>query len=110
MIKNEADLQRKVLEFLREKKIIHWRQSLGGVIQHVNNHKMILKSNPMAGFPDLAGLTVTGRFWAMELKTEKGKLSLQQKFWIEKLKVGGALVDVVRSLEEAERFISLIES
>lgn len=66
---------------------------------------MIFKKNPMKGFPDLAGLLPSGAFFALEIKSATGKLSPEQKWWIEKLSASGAQVRVVRSVAEAKTFI-----
>lgn len=61
-----------------------------------------------AGSPDLIGvLCPGGRFVGLEVKTDKGKLSPQQAAWLQDAGDLGALVGVVRSVEEA---IALIES
>lgn len=101
----ESQLQKEVLRLLATRNVIHWRQSLGGVLQHVGEGRVVLKSNPMTGFPDIAGITFSGQFWAMEIKTKTGRLSIEQSFWLTKLQRSNAIVAVVRSVEEAEAFI-----
>jgi ERCC4-related helicase len=56
--------------------------------------------NPMAGFPDIAGLLSGGRLFAIEVKAKDGITSEAQDKWIAKLKAGGALVLVAKSVSE----------
>lgn len=105
----ESEIQRAILALLSETGLTFWRQNLGGILQ-MSNQKLILKSNPMTGFPDICGLTPTGQFWAMELKTPKGRVSIQQDYWMRKLRRSGAIVAVIRSVGEAEEFLSQLKS
>lgn len=67
-------------------------------------------ASSILGFPDLCGITPSGLFWAVELKTDKGKLRPAQVVWIEKLANSGALVRVIRSIGEMASFVALIKS
>ena len=53
------------------------------------------------GFPDRTVITGDGDVFFLEFKTAKGKLSVHQEFWIQKLLGLGCKVAVVRSFEEA---------
>lgn len=56
------------------------------------------------GSPDLVGFLVpSGRFFALEVKTETGRLSREQRCWHASSVSGGAFVACVRSVEEALR-------
>lgn len=74
-------------------------------VPHTINGRMIYRHSPIRGFPDLAGVRSDGVFWACELKSDKGKLSEDQKDWIAKLSNAGAITRVVRTPEEMEAFI-----
>lgn len=52
------------------------------------------------GTPDIVACAPGGRFVAVECKTEKGRLTPQQEAFLDALKKNGAVVLVVRSLEE----------
>lgn len=64
--------------------------------------------SPVVGFPDIAGV-ISGRFFAMEVKTAKGRLSDFQAAWLEKITAAKGRAAVVRSLAEAEEFIKNVE-
>lgn len=67
----------------------------------INWRKKMLRMGMMSGFPDLA-ILYEGRLYALEVKGPDGVLSKNQKGVIAALKLAGAPVAVVRSLEEAE--------
>lgn len=63
------------------------------------------------GTPDLIGmLTTTGRFFALEVKSARGRLSDDQRRWAHAARQRGAFVAVVRSVEDAIDAISRAES
>ena len=53
------------------------------------------------GSADLIGLTKRGRFFAIEVKTPKGRISPEQLAWIEFVNQWGGFAAVARSLDEA---------
>jgi hypothetical protein len=67
---------------------------------------MIRKCSPIKGFPDLAGVLPNGKFFAVELKSEKGRLSPEQIEWITKLNYSGAIAVVLRSKDEIREFVA----
>jgi len=102
----EADLQRAVMTWLTKRCIMHFRMPLGAVMHQVGGN-MIWKKNPLKGFPDIAGVLKRrdrGRFFAIELKTAKGRLSPEQNYWQMALAETGAAVAVIRSIEDLEAF------
>jgi thiamine monophosphate synthase len=60
----------------------------------------------MKGFPDIAGIMPNGMFWAIELKTETGKLSKEQTEWIAALNQSGATAVVLRTKDEIADFVA----
>lgn len=61
------------------------------------------------GSADLVGIVKgTGQFLAVEVKTPVGRLSDEQKAWLETVKQLGGLAFVWRSAEEAEEFVRRI--
>lgn len=72
-------------------------KTLGCITFHPKNVK---RSEP--GFPDL---TIVGRsgFVFRELKGEKGRVSDEQRFWLDRLNQAGANADVWRPADWPER-------
>lgn len=58
------------------------------------------------GFSDIFGFRKSdGRAFFLEIKTEKGKLSVDQKTFLTSMKTLGAITGVARSPEEALRIV-----
>ena len=101
----EADLLRYATNRLEDSGLLWWRMPVGGVAQMVGP-KMIFKKSPIKGFPDLCGLSSSGVFFAIELKSSTGKLSPEQMEWQEKLNDNEAIAVVLRSYQEIDDFIA----
>jgi hypothetical protein len=103
----EAELQKACIAMLDQSGLVHWRIPLGqaGMVGRKTGSR---GASSILGFPDLCGITPYGQFWAVELKTDKGRLRPSQKVWIQKLEASGALVRVVRSVGEMGAFIGTI--
>lgn len=55
------------------------------------------------GFPDISGVTATGRMIAIECKTPTGRVSSKQTAFLDMLRKFGALVILARSVEDVEQ-------
>ncbi len=62
------------------------------------------------GWPDRTLITPFGRVMCVEVKTPEGKLTKQQRRWIDRLKVRGVPVHVVRSNEDVIRVVNAFVS
>lgn len=102
----EAELQKACIALLNASGLVHWRIPLG----QSGMHGKASGKSSCIGFPDLCGITPEGQFWAVEIKTDKGKLRPAQEVWIERLANSGALVRVVRSIGEMASFVALIKT
>lgn len=100
----ESELLSYALTCLKQSGLVYWRVPNGPVMHSING-KMIRKCSPVKGFPDLAGVFPNGKFFAIELKTDKGRLSPEQAEWITKLNLSGAMAIVLRSKDEIREFI-----
>lgn len=101
---SESELLNFATSYLSRSKLLWWRVTNGPAVYSMNGQTVFRKS-AIAGFPDLAGLTKSGQFWAMELKTTKGKLQTNQVEWINKLTNSKAIVAVCRSPQEIIDFV-----
>lgn len=101
----ESDLLSYALTCLKQSGLVYWRVPNGPVMHSIGG-KMIRKCSPIKGFPDIAGVFPSGKFFAIELKTDKGRLSTEQTEWITKLNMSGAMAIVLRSKEEISEFIA----
>lgn len=57
------------------------------------------------GSPDILGILEGGRFLALEVKLPKGKVTEHQEAWLAEAKRLGAIVSVVRSVDEAIKIV-----
>lgn len=105
----ESQIQKEVLAFLKWSRLVHWRQNLGGIQQNVAGN-VIFKKNPLAGFPDIAGLCPNGRLWAMEIKRRGERPTEKQEAWHRDLAASNALVFVIHSVAEAIIAVQKIKS
>ena len=83
---NEARITAKIMAELRRRKIYAVKIQ-GGAYQQ-------------PGLPDI-WCVVDGRLICLEVKTERGVVSRIQRAMIERLRAAGAVVEVVRSVNEA---------
>jgi len=104
----ESDLQRVVLQWLKVHDICAWRMPVGPVVHSLgkgSNVKQFWKASPIKGFPDIAGVLkrkYPGKFFTIELKSSTGKLRNEQREWMNTLHQAGAVVAVVRSIDELQ--------
>jgi hypothetical protein len=101
----ESELLSFALTCLKQSGLVCWRVP-NGPVTHSINGRMIRKCSPIKGFPDLAGVLPNGKFFAVELKSEKGRLSPEQIEWITKLNYSGAIAVVLRSKDEIREFVA----
>jgi hypothetical protein len=101
----ESDLLSYALSCLKQSGLVYWRVPNGPVMHSIGG-RMIRKCSPIKGFPDIAGVFPSGKFFAIELKTDKGRLSTEQTEWITKLNMSGAMAIVLRSKGEISEFIA----
>ena len=89
----ETKVQREIMKYLRDKKILVWR---------------ISDNTNMSGFPDLL-VCYKGRFVALEVKVdaEYSKPTLQQEKVINDINtIGHGVARVVKSVEDVERILN----
>ena len=105
----EAELQKICKQLLAQSGLLFWRVSNGPVIHRLGSGKNVrtfMKKSEIAGFPDFAGVTKEGTFFALELKSEKGKVSPEQMDWQDRLSDSNAIVGVARTPDHIRQFIA----
>jgi len=90
---------------LKQSGLVFWRVPNGPVFHSIGG-RVIRKCSPVKGFPDLAGVFPSGKFWAIELKTDKGRLSPEQKDWIKYLEEVGYCAKVCKGADDAKEQIT----
>lgn len=96
----ESNIQRVILDWLSWNGFCHWRNYVGAVIHGIGS-KTRFGKNPAKGMPDIMGLMKdgSGRLFAIEVKTETGRVAPHQKEKIAELNENGAVAFVARDLE-----------
>lgn len=94
----ESDIMRACMLALSESGCLIWRQNVGTL---KNAAGIPIKFGLCVGSSDLIGLTPTGRFLAVEIKTCKGRATPEQLRFIEAVRARGGIAGIARSPEEA---------
>ena len=94
----ESDIQRLIMLALSEAGCLIWRNNTG-VLK--NAAGIPIKFGLCVGSSDLIGLTPTGRFLAVEIKTSKGRATPEQLRFIEAVRARGGIAGIARSPAEA---------
>lgn len=112
---SETKIQRAIMLALSEDGCLVWRNETSGawvgkVIHKAGQqvtleHAKLIKFGLTVGSSDLIGLTASGRFFAIEVKTPTGRTTKEQNNFIEQVRAHGGLAGVARSPEEALRII-----
>jgi hypothetical protein len=87
-----------VLEYLRLRGILAWRNNTGATRMPSGGYVRF----GVKGMPDIQGILIDGRFLAIECKTGKGRLSPEQKACMDNINGRGGLAFVARSLADVE--------
>ena len=80
------------------------------VIRLMNGDVMIRNARPFntglpQGFSDIFGLTGSGQFFALEVKSERGRVTEQQKHFLQYIRDHGGISGVARSVEDAKKIL-----
>lgn len=95
MNEKEADIQHAILDYLALKRIFHWRNNSGAL----KTEKGRFVRFGAVGSPDIFALR-NGTLYAIEVKTQKGRVSeAQAKFLVEFNRAGGVPV-IARTIDD----------
>ena len=107
----ETKIQRLIMIALSEAGHTVWRNETGnfwtGQVIHKDNQVVTLSRAQMIpcglckGSSDLIGITNKGKFFAIEVKTEKGRTSKEQEQFLEHVRLRGGISGVARSPQDA---------
>lgn len=107
MQQSESDIVRGCLQLLQARGIYCWRQNQGGIPLPNGGFRRFVG---LKGVSDILGIVpqthegvLFGNLLAVECKTEKGKVSDDQKAFLFEINARGGIGLVVRSVEELER-------
>lgn len=104
----EKDIQKQCLEWLKENGFLAWKQPGQGL--RVSGGKRVkARGGANVGHPDIMALR-DSLFYCIEVKTERGKVANAQIAFLTYAQMKGAVVMVVRSLEQMIEIIDSSES
>lgn len=102
---SEADLYAPILLALSRSGARVFRNNVG--LAKYRTHSVRYGLAP--GSSDLIGWTADGRFLALEVKTPRGRLTAEQRAFLDAVNRAGGVGACVRSAEEALRAIGVVE-
>lgn len=86
----EAEIQRQILELLKLRGIVHWRQNAGTVRLESAGKPRYLRAGPR-GVPDIVGILPGGRFFAVEVKRPGEKPTQYQLAALTRINAAGGV-------------------
>lgn len=112
----ESDIQNLILMALSDAGCKVWRQNVGvgwtGDASRLTDGSVLIR-NPRPlhaglcrGSSDIIGLTPTGQFLAIEVKSKHGRVTPEQENFISRVGQQGGVAGVCRSVDDALRLIS----
>lgn len=101
----EGIIQKAILSYLKRKGIKAWSNKTQGTWDPRGFYR---RNKTEKGIADILGvLPPNGRFLAIEVKTRTGKVTVEQRTFLDIVADFGGLAFVARSLEEAENAIDI---
>lgn len=107
---SEKQIQKAVLEYLNYHPKIGWAERINvgaHVVVDKNSRRFIRYA--FKGCSDVLGQLKSGRLLAVEVKSKNGKLTNHQRDFLKKVKEYGGVALVVRSVDELESQLNIIE-
>lgn len=99
----EKEIENLILDYLSYRPGYFWKNQSVGIYDPTK--RRFRKSNNrhhVLGVSDILGVRSDGQFVAIEVKTKKGRLSENQKAYLQKIKEHGGLAFVARSVEDVK--------
>ena len=111
MAESEANIQRRIQLALSEAGCLVWRNETAGVwlgkpVHREGDTVTLANARHMTaglcvGSSDLVGCCPRGRLLCVEVKTPRGRVSAEQRTFIEAVNTAGGIAGVCRSVDEA---------
>ena len=104
----EKQIENEILNFLRILGIYCWKNQSVGVFDPVKKvYRKSRNRNHINGVSDILGIA-RGRFLAIEVKSEKGRLRPEQKIFLQNISDNGGIAFVARSLKDVALHLSKV--
>lgn len=96
---SEKHTQKAILDYLKYKKIFHYRQNSGAFKTESGGY---MRTASVSGLPDIVAIK-DGLYIGLEVKTEIGRQSKEQREIQNRITAAGGLYLVVRSLDDVRK-------
>lgn len=97
---SESDIQKAILDYLCARRIFHYRNNTGAA--KMQNGRFV--SFGIKGAPDIVCVH-KGKYIGIEVKSEKGKQSDEQKAFQKALEFAGGIYILARSLDDVRAML-----
>lgn len=97
----EKDIQRSIIDYLRLKGVLCWKNSTGGIYKKSTDSYIPSQS---VGAPDIFALD-EGTFYGIEVKRPGGKLSDKQSEFLRKIEENGGVAIVATSIDDVAKHL-----
>jgi hypothetical protein len=97
---HEAAVLRSCLDYLRLRGVVCWRQNSGGLPTPGGG---FMRSTDINGVADIIGLLPSGRFLAVECKSDRGRQSEAQRDFQAMVEGSGGLYLIARDIQDLVR-------
>lgn len=92
----ESQIQKQILDYLLYKKYLVWKNNNVGIFKKATGQYI---PSPSLGVSDIIGCTKEGKLLCIEVKRNNGKLTENQKNFLEAVNKHGGIGFVARSVE-----------
>lgn len=100
----ESDIQKAILDYLKIRKIVAWRNNSGTAQVKMGQREYWMRLAPK-GTSDIIGYLPDGRFLAIEVKTKTGVPTPEQREFINNVRIAGGLAFVATSIDDVQTYL-----
>jgi hypothetical protein len=106
---SEAEVQKSILQYLRGHPMVGWvgRFNSGAFIESYGGHDRYIQANSVKGCSDILGMMKGGIFFAIEVKSHNGRVTVDQNNFILKVLEGGGYAGIARSIDDVNKILGL---
>jgi hypothetical protein len=102
----ESALVQACLDLLKLRGILAWRNSTHGVRRTDAKGRTFWTHHGLVGVADILGCLPCGRLLAVEVKLPKGRVTEEQRWFIDTVQALGGLAGVVRTVADLENLLA----
>ena len=104
-LKREADIQNQILDWLNKNGIFAWRTNSTGIYDDEKKVYRTPSKYSLKGVSDILGILPSGLLLSIEVKSATGRLTMEQKAFLNRVNKFGGLAFMARSLEQVKEIM-----